>query len=437
MFRWIIILFLLSSPLLGQEWINISPMPDSTAIISGCFISAEEGWIFNRRLDADRELYYTSNGGDNWELIFTLTNDYDQILSISMADPLNGWLILTNDFFSYSSFFKTSDGGHTWQNMDDYVIDIEDVSSYYFIDENIGFISTFVYADSLPNLYKTIDGGYSWESIEVPPMYISNIPVNYRITTFFFLNDSIGWAGCAYSGTVGNVLYTSNAGENWIAMDNSLFFVSAVQSVTFRTEQNGVLLCFGCIYPYVLLTTDNCLNYTQLYIPGYAYAVNFQNDSTIWIAEGSGGIYRSTDLGDTFELVYLTDPYIREIYFFNDIGYFFGNNNTLLKFTDQLNIDDNLLPSNDYSLSTFPNPFNPSTTISFSILEDSKVELNVCNIKGQSVKTIVNNNLAKGEHFFTWNGTDKSGKTLSSGVYFYKLNINDRTEVMKKCLLLK
>ncbi|MCK5050685.1 MAG: T9SS type A sorting domain-containing protein [Candidatus Cloacimonetes bacterium] len=437
MLKWIIILFLLSSPLLGQEWINVSPFSDNLVSISGCFISANEGWIFDRRLDADRELYYTSDGGDNWELIFTLTNYYARFFSISMTDPLNGWLALTNDYYSYISFFKTSDGGHTWQNMEDHIIDIEDVSSYHFIDDNIGFISTCVYTDSLPNLYKTIDGGYSWESIEVPPMYVLNNPVNYRITTFFFLNDSIGWAGCHYEWAVGNVLYTSDAGENWIAMDNSFSEVSAVQSVTFITEQIGVLLCYGCLFPYVLLTTDNCVNYTWLDLPGYENAINFQNDSTIWITESSGGIYRSTDLGDTFILEYLSDSYINDIYCFNNIGYFLGSNNTLLKFTYQLYIDDDLLPSNDYLFSTFPNPFNPSTTISFSILEDSKVELNVCNVKGQIVKTIVNNNLAKGEHIFTWNGTDKSGKTLSSGVYFYKLNINDRIEVMKKCLLLK
>ncbi len=437
MIKWMIIIFLISSPLFAQEWNDVSPILDNTAMVSGSFISSTEGWVIDKKFSAGREIYFTSDGGDSWDMIFNFSDDFDPITSIFMTDLLNGWLTLS-DYEDYNSFYKTSDGGHTWQNMTDFIIDIEDVTSYYFIDENIGFINTFASADSLPNLYKTIDGGFSWDSIEVPQMYIPpNIPVNYRITTFFFLNDSIGWAGCQYEATVGNVLYTSDAGENWIAMDNPNLEVSAVYSLTFRTEQNGVLLCFSCIAPFVLLTTDNCLNYTHLYIPGYCYAVNFQNDSTIWAAEGSGGIYRSTDLGDTFILEYTSNPYIRDIYFFNNIGYFFGNNNTLLKYTDQLNIDDDLLPSDDYSLSTFPNPFNPSTTISFSILEDSKIELYVSNVKGQRVKTIVNNNLAKGEHIFTWNGTDKSGKTLSSGVYFYKLNINDRIEVMKKCLLLK
>jgi len=378
------------------------------------------------------------DGGNNWELIYSFPNEYDQILSVSMTDHLNGWLSLTDNYYSHRSFYKTYDGGYSWQNMDDNIIDIEDVNSYHFIDEDIEFISTFVSTDTIPNLYKTFDGGYSWDSIEVPQMYIyPNLPVNYRITTYYFLNDSIGWAGCQYEATVGNVLYTSDGGENWIAMDNPNYEVSSVVSLDFVSEQNGILLCFGCIAPFVLLTTDNCSTYTTLYIPGYAYALSFQNDSSIWVAEGSGGIYRSIDLGETFNLECNSDSYIQKISFFNNIGYFLGDNNTLLKFTDSSNIENNTIRKKDISLCTFPNPFNPSTTISFSIFEDCKVELSVFNVKGQCVNTIVNGKMTKGEHFTTWNGTDKSGKSMSSGVYFYKMNINGRTEVIKKCLLLK
>jgi hypothetical protein len=85
----------------------------------------------------------------------------------------------------------------------------------------------------------------------------------------------------------------------------------------------------------------------------------------------------------------------------------------------------------------YPNPFNPTTTISFSIPEESKVELTVYNIKGQKVKTLVKNDLDKGNHLVSWNGIDESGKSVGSGVYFYKLNVNGKFESVKKCLLLK
>ena len=88
-------------------------------------------------------------------------------------------------------------------------------------------------------------------------------------------------------------------------------------------------------------------------------------------------------------------------------------------------------------LSNFPNPFNPSTTIKFSIQNDSKIELSIYNIKGQRIITLINNEFATGSHSIIWNGDDESGKSVSSGIYYYKLNVNGKTEAVKKCLLLK
>ena len=84
-----------------------------------------------------------------------------------------------------------------------------------------------------------------------------------------------------------------------------------------------------------------------------------------------------------------------------------------------------------------PNPFNPTTTIKFSILIDSQIELAVYNIKGQKVKTLSHNEFEKGDHSIIWNGDDESGESVSSGVYLYKLNVNGKTEAVKKSLLLK
>jgi hypothetical protein len=85
----------------------------------------------------------------------------------------------------------------------------------------------------------------------------------------------------------------------------------------------------------------------------------------------------------------------------------------------------------------YPNPFNPTTTISFSIPKESKIELSVFNIKGQKVKTLANTEFDRGNHSVVWNGKDKLNKAVSSGVYFYKLDVNGKTEAVKKCLLLK
>lgn len=89
------------------------------------------------------------------------------------------------------------------------------------------------------------------------------------------------------------------------------------------------------------------------------------------------------------------------------------------------------------TINVFPNPFNPLTTIEFSIYNDSKVELTIYNIKGQKIKTLAQNEFTKGLHSIIWNGDDELNNPVSSGTYFYKLNINGKTEAVKKCLLLK
>ncbi|PID29227.1 MAG: hypothetical protein CSB55_02090 [Candidatus Cloacimonadota bacterium] len=91
----------------------------------------------------------------------------------------------------------------------------------------------------------------------------------------------------------------------------------------------------------------------------------------------------------------------------------------------------------------YPNPFGISqdgrscfTSIVFSLRNDSRASLSVYNIKGQKVKTLLDEDLRAGVHEVIWNGEDNYGKHVASGVYFYRLNA-DRKTLSKKCLLLK
>jgi len=99
--------------------------------------------------------------------------------------------------------------------------------------------------------------------------------------------------------------------------------------------------------------------------------------------------------------------------------------------------DDNTILNNTALLSNYPNPFNPITTIMFSIQNDSNIELSIYNIKGQKVKSLVKESYESGNHSIIWNGDNESGEKVSSGFYFYQLNINGNTESVNKCLLLK
>ncbi len=85
----------------------------------------------------------------------------------------------------------------------------------------------------------------------------------------------------------------------------------------------------------------------------------------------------------------------------------------------------------------FPNPFNPITNVSFSINEESLIDISIFNLKGQKVATLVNTIYQKGKHTVQWFGVDNHGKSVSSGLYLYKLNVDNRLFETKKCVLLK
>lgn len=87
-------------------------------------------------------------------------------------------------------------------------------------------------------------------------------------------------------------------------------------------------------------------------------------------------------------------------------------------------------------ISNYPNPFNPNTTINFYLPESGNVFLEVFNIKGQRVKTLINEHKETGSHDFVWDATDQNGRFVSSGVYFYRLSTGTNS-IVNKMLLMK
>ncbi len=93
------------------------------------------------------------------------------------------------------------------------------------------------------------------------------------------------------------------------------------------------------------------------------------------------------------------------------------------------------IAGNIVMLSNYPNPFNPSTNISFDISSESDVIIIVYNIKGQKVKQLVSDHISAGQHSVIWNGKDSNNKLVSSGIYLYKLTAGNKTSVKKMLLL--
>jgi len=86
-------------------------------------------------------------------------------------------------------------------------------------------------------------------------------------------------------------------------------------------------------------------------------------------------------------------------------------------------------------LGNYPNPFNPKTRIDFSLATEGPTELAIFNIRGELVRTLVNESLAAGPHTVYWDGTHSTGQSSAAGLYFYRLRAGEFESVQKMLLL--
>ncbi len=101
-------------------------------------------------------------------------------------------------------------------------------------------------------------------------------------------------------------------------------------------------------------------------------------------------------------------------------------------------VDDTpqILPAGGFR-SVHPNPFNPSTNIKFAVNRDNLVQLNVYNIRGEKVRTLVQDRLPANEYTFVWDGKNDAGRNVSSGQYFARLRIGQEVVQVRKMSLVK
>ncbi|MBK9776184.1 MAG: hypothetical protein IPP62_07495 [bacterium] len=101
---------------------------------------------------------------------------------------------------------------------------------------------------------------------------------------------------------------------------------------------------------------------------------------------------------------------------------------------------DNNLPSIEKAggfRSVSPNPFNPATTIKFVVNRNEPVQLNVYNIRGEKVRTLIQDSLPANEYSLVWDGTDDAGQNVASGSYFARLRIGKEVMQVRQMQLVK
>ncbi|MCX6832349.1 MAG: C25 family cysteine peptidase, partial [candidate division Zixibacteria bacterium] len=129
-------------------------------------------------------------------------------------------------------------------------------------------------------------------------------------------------------------------------------------------------------------------------------------------------------------------------YNFADTFTVFAHKDGFATVTKQLNpqlvleIDDDVAIPKQFALyQNYPNPFNPTTAITFQVDRPATVTLEIYNVLGEKVSTAMQSQVTAGRHQVEWDGSSDAGQPVSSGIYFAKLQLDDRSKIIKMCLM--
>lgn len=152
--------------------------------------------------------------------------------------------------------------------------------------------------------------------------------------------------------------------------------------------------------------------------------------TTIYTYHGSLGNFVSGPVnGETITVQLVTDQLVND-YGFDIDGYYWNDpaNPGITGLTGAL--------PDEYALEqNYPNPFNPTTSISYQLPEAAKVSLNIYDMSGQLVKTLVDEEQSADSYIISWDATNKAGSKVANGIYFYKLRAGNFTQTRRMVLL--
>ncbi|MBN1327277.1 MAG: T9SS type A sorting domain-containing protein, partial [Candidatus Cloacimonetes bacterium] len=155
-------------------------------------------------------------------------------------------------------------------------------------------------------------------------------------------------------------------------------------------------------------------------------------------------VYRNQDGGD-FIMIFATtqSEYTNQLQQEAVYGYYvtaiYTNNSesdpTETVYVNNTAFDDDQLPLVTKLHGNYPNPFNPCTTISFSLAEQSRLSLDIFNLKGERIVNLVDADLSPGDYNYIWNGLDSLNQSVPSGLYLYKISTGNYASTRKMILL--
>ena len=285
-------------------------------------------------------------------------------------------------------------------------------------------------------VFVTANGGANWNSV-------NNGLGSLNILSLVSDNENI------YAGTFDSGIYvTDDLGESWSAINNGL---NDNCITTIQTESGYIFA--GTKTDGVYSSTDQGANWFHI-SDGLPENTNIRCmhvfEDKLFIGTGSGNVYVSFNNGNYWTELDegLIGSPVLSVYVYDEFLYAGLNAGGVWKYPISELVETNEHFINEVSnvmLQNYPNPFNPSTTISFSLTTEitENTELVIYNLKGQKVKDLSPSLCytepvevrGKTKYSIIWDGCDDNGKSVSSGIYFYKLIVSSHGQIRKMILI--
>ena len=416
----------------------------------------------------------TTDGGINWELITkSITASNAELWDIFFIDDSTGWACGGEGIYSnVGIILKTTNGGNSWTKIFN-INDTGPLRSIYFIDALNGFAAG---GDS--TIFKTTNGGLSWSSINEGVGYWNDID---------FVNYPTGWIIGGSAGEIGKLLKTTNGGNTWNE-DTSISFSTSTPGIHFTSKEIGWVevgdleastiqqlyktIDGGATWnlikwnnpdtayyswqfisdkigwiatsplfgqPVILHTIDGGESWRSYPVPGYFNSISFVDSLTGWGTNlGDMDMYKTTDGGKTWTPQRAFSIFLEKVKFTNNnYGFAIGGIGAILNTTTGgvTSVKEEtkfIIPNNFILYQNYPNPFNPSTVISYQLSVASDVKLNIYDILGRKITTLIDKTIPAGKHEIKF---DASKYNLSSGVYFYQIKVGTFITTQKMVLL--
>lgn len=352
-------------------------------------------------------LLKSTNGGLSWQQT-TLKGSFDTwAWSIAIHPTTPETLYVGQTGWLSRDLYRSINGGAAWENLQ--LIQSTASIEKILIDKRFPNIIYVCAADQ--GFFKSTDKGNTWQKLNNglkvtdPPLVapVMSLTIGESIDELYLAQRAVGI-------NTGGVYKSTNGGNSWFAIDTILRLLD--KNISAHD------ICVSSEYVFVSLKEQG-----QLRTPSYS----------------SGGVYLGTKDGRKWKKIFngsaenlKFDPLNhRSLYVGTKAGIFLTTDSIFLSVKNE----SEQYPSTVTLSQNYPNPFNSQTIIRYSIKNSGESKLTLFDILGRKIKEFFFVHQI-GEHIVMWDGTNKEGGEVPSGVYFYSLESRNQA-ITKKLILLR